>query len=242
MKITQEVRAFVLDLAERRCECTGSNCRHHLRGARCKHGLRGDDWRVYWRKEDGGVTRQNLEAWCPRCFENNFDVPFETVALLMAEIAGYAALFEEDQRKAITLKSVLRDAAERTAKDRRGRLVLDRKEDDVLMEFPTSQDAIEAAQSLRAAFHDLAERLRLPTPELCGALHYGKVTRWRSGLLAGEAIDMLPHVRSLATDGRIVVTGPAAALVQGKVELEPIADSAGEVPIAESLWTLRIGG
>jgi class 3 adenylate cyclase len=242
LKITQEVRAFMLDLAERRCECAGSNCRHHLRGARCKHGLRGDDWRVYWRREDGGVTRGNLEAWCLRCFENNFDVPHETVALLAADIAGYAALLEDDQRKAITLKSVLRDAAERTAKDSRGRVVFDRKDDDILMEFPTSQDAIDAVRSLRTAFHDLAGRLRLPTPELCGALHYGQVTRWRNGMLAGEAMDTIPRVRSLAADGQIVITGPAAAPVQGKVELQPIANSGGEVDIANGLWTLRIAG
>ena len=242
MKITQEVRAFMLDLAERRCECTGGNCRHHLSGSRCKRGLRGDDWRVYWRKEDGGATRENLEAWCLQCFENNFDVPHENVALLATEIAGYAALMEEDQRKAITLKSVLRDAAERAAKERRGRVILDRKEDDILMEFPTCQDAVDALMSLRAGFHDLAERLRLPTPELCGALHYGQVTRWRNGFLAGEAIDTIPKVRSLAADGQIVVTGPAAAPVQGKVELEPIPAPGGEVVIVDGLWALRIGG
>lgn len=241
MKITQEVRAFALEQAGRRCECTGSNCRHHLRGARCKKGLRGDQWRVFWRTENGGATRENVEAWCLVCFENNFEVPRETVALLATEIVGYAGLLEEDQRKAITLRSVLRDAAERVAKDRRGRVVLERQDDDILMEFPTPQEAVEAARSLRSSFHDLAERLRLPTPELSGAIHCGEVTRWRNGLLAGDAIDVLPSVRSRAGVGQIVLTGPAVEPIRGKVELERVdgQDATGAATI-EELWALRL--
>ena len=243
MKITQELRAFALELAERRCECTGSNCRHHLRGSRCKNGLRGDDWRVYWRSEKGGATRENLEAWCLKCFANNFEAPRETVALLATEIVGYAELAEEDQRRATTLRSVLRDAAEKTAGERRGRVVLDRRDDDILMEFPTSQDAVDAVRSLRACFHDLAERLRLPTPEICGAIHFGQVTRWRSGLLAGDTVEVMPSVRSLAAAGQVVLTGHAAAEVRGKVELEPIAeDGVTDLPPVDGLWALRLHG
>ena len=86
MKITQELRAFAMEQAGRRCECTGSACRHHLRGGRCKRGLRGDDWKVYWRAESGGANRDNIEAWCPECFANNFVAPSETVALLALNI------------------------------------------------------------------------------------------------------------------------------------------------------------
>ena len=98
MKITQDVRAFAMEQAGRRCECTGANCRHHLSGARCKRGLRGDQWKVFWRTEDGGLNRENIQAWCLECFANNFEVPREQVALLATEIFGYARLLEEDRR------------------------------------------------------------------------------------------------------------------------------------------------
>ncbi|MGD2045370.1 MAG: hypothetical protein PVJ80_08350 [Gemmatimonadota bacterium] len=241
MKITQDVRAFAMEQAGRRCECTGKNCRHHLSGARCKRGLRGDDWKVFWRKEDGGLTRENIEAWCLECFSNNFEVPKESVALLATDIFAYARLLEEDRRRAITLKSVLRDAADRAAQAHHGRLVLDRLDDDVLAEFPTSSEAVQAAQNLRAGFAELAVRLDLPVPDLCGAIHYGEVTRWRNGLLAGEAVSVAASVRCVAELGRIVLTGPAAEAVKGKVELEPMSEQASaDLPPVGDLWALRL--
>ncbi|HUP51570.1 MAG TPA: hypothetical protein VM198_03790 [Longimicrobiales bacterium] len=241
MKITQEVRAFALEQAGRRCECTGKDCRHHLNGARCKRGLRGDDWKVFWRTESGGATRDNIEAWCLECFANNFAVPRETVALLASDIVGYARLTEEDRWRAITLRSVLHDAAVRVAREHRGRVVLGRRDDDVLLEFAASQDAVEAARGLRSAFQELVLRLALPIPEICGAIHCGEVTRWRSGLLAGDAVEITRSVRSLAGVGQIVITEPAAAPLRGKVELEPIAeDAAIGLPSVGGIWALRL--
>lgn len=241
MRITQEVRAFAINQAGRRCECTGKNCRHHLRGARCKRGLRGDQWKVYWRSENGGATRDNIEAWCLECFSNNFEAPRETVALLAADIVGYADLMTENRRRAITLKSVLRDAADRVAQGHRGRVVLDRLDDDILVEFPTSGDAVDAAMNIRSGFQELADRLDLPVPELCGAIHFGEVTRWRNGILAGEAVDVTVSVRTIAGLGQIIITGSAAELLKGKVELDPITE-AGDVdlPPVGGFWSLRL--
>ena len=241
LKITQEVRAFALEQAGRRCECTGKDCRHHLHGARCKRGLRGDEWKVFWRTERGGATRDNIEAWCLECFANNFAVPRETVALLASDIVGYARLIEEDRWRAITLRSVLHDAAVGVAREHNGRVVLGRRDDDILSEFATIQDAVEAARALRSCFEELVLRLDLPIPELCGAIHCGEVTRWRNGLLAGDAVEITTSVRGLAGVGRIVLTEPAAAPLRGKVELEPIAeDAAIELPPVGGIWALRL--
>lgn len=241
MKITQEVRAFAMDQAGRRCECTGQNCRHHLRGARCKRGLRGDDWKVYWRRENAGVTRDNIEAWCLECFANNFEVPSETVALLAADIFGYAGLYEQDRRRAITLKSVLRDAVARAAETYGGRLVLDRLDDDVLAEFPTSLKAVDAARSLVSGFRELAQRLNLEPPELCAAIHWGEVTRWRNGLLAGEAVDLATSARCKAAPRQLVLTEPAAAPLKGTPDLEPISESTTEeLESVGGIWSLPL--
>lgn len=240
MKITQDVRAFALEQAERRCECTGDNCRHHRRGARCKRGLRDDDWKVYWRTESGGATRGNLEAWCPECFSNNFVAPREMVALLAVDIVGYTRLADDNQRKATTLKSVLRDVANRCAGDCGGRLVFDRLDDDILAEFSKSRDAIKAAQSLGSAFQEMALRLDLPTAELCGALHCGEVTRWRNGILVGDAVEVTMAVRRLAGVDQIVLTEPAAAPMKGKVELQPITHAdVLEIPLVGGIWAMQ---
>ena len=240
MKITQEVRAFAIEQAGRRCECTGQSCRHHLRGTRCKRGLRGDQWKVFWKSEGGGVTRENVQAWCLDCFANNYEAPRETVALLAAEVAGYARLLEEDRRRAITLKSVLRDAAGRAAGQHRGRMVLDRLDDDVLAEFPSSPHALEAARTLATGFQEIAQRLDLDVPGISGAIHCGEVTRWRNGFLKGDAVDITMSVRSVAGLGRIVVTEAAVALLKGMAHLEPFSEEiATDLPVG-GIWTLQL--
>ncbi len=241
MKLTQEVRAFALEQAGRRCECTGKNCRHHLSGARCKRGLREGDWKVYWRSENEGATRENIEAWCLQCFDNNFEAPRETVALFAPEIVDFAALDAEDHRRAITLKSILRDAAERASQGCRGRLVLDRLDDPVLAEFPTSKDAVMAAMSISESFRDFARRLDLPVPDLTGAIHSGEVTRWRNGLLAGQAVEVMAAMRNVARVGQVVLTESAAGPVRSMVELEPIADYRSlEISDIGGVWAMRI--
>lgn len=241
MKITQEVKAFAIEQAGRRCECTGSDCRHHLSGSRCKRGLRGDEWKVFWRDENGGTTRENIEAWCLECFGNNFDVPCETVALLSVDITDYPRLIKKNRRQAITLKSVLRDSAERAASDNKGRMVLDRIDDDILLEFPKSRHAFSAVRSLYPGFQDLTGRLKLPAPQIRGAIHCGEVTRWRNGLLVGDAVEVTASVARIAGRGEIVVTGPAVPRIRIGLDLEPMNGAAVEMlPPDEEVWTLRL--
>jgi len=239
LRITAELKALAMERAGRRCECEGQNCRHHLRGARCKRGLRGDDWKIYWRTEDGGPTRENIQAWCLDCFENNFEVPQERVALLAPHIVGYAQLIEEDRRRAITLKSVLRDAAQRAADEFRGRIVLDRLDDDVLVEFPTSREAVDAARSILTGFQLLAGRLDLDVPDLCGAIHCGEVRRWRNGFLVGDAVGVTMSVRDRAGLGQLVLTEAAVEALKQATDLEPLPEEViTELPIGRA-WALR---
>lgn len=240
MDITPEVKAFALEQASRRCECAGSNCRHHLKAQRCKRGLRGDQWKVYWRTDTGGVTRENIQAWCLDCFACNFQVPRETVALLALDIVGFGGLLAEDEWRATTLRSALRDAARGAARDRGGRTVLARADDDVLLELPTSLGAVEAARSLRASFRNVALRLNVDAPEIQGAVHCGEVTRWRSGVLVGDAIAVAIAVRSRAGPGQLAITSTAAASLGGKFPLEPVQGESSAPASRAEIWTLRL--
>ena len=240
MKITSEVKAFAIEQAERRCECTGSKCRHHLAGSRCKRGLRDDQWKVYWRSEKGGLTRENIEAWCLDCFDNNFDVPREEVALLGLDIVDYWRMREGNRRQAITLKSILRDTAERAAEGNKGRMFLDRIDDDILVEFPKGRHALHAAQALRPAFRDLARRLELPVPELRGAIHSGEVTRWRNGILVGDAVEITTRVLSLAGNDQILVTDSAVPMVRFGIDMERLGEpTADDLAAVDEVWAMR---
>jgi hypothetical protein len=240
LKITQEVKAFALEQAGKRCECSGKNCRHHLKGARCKRGLRGDQWKVYWRREGAGVNRDNIEAWCLECFANNFDVPSETVALLSLDIVDYPRLLAEDRWRAITLRSALRDATRRAAGEHGGSIVLNRAEDDVLAELPTSLKAVEAVRGIRGYFRDLVVRLNMDVPEIRGGIHCGEVTRWRTGLLVGEAIEVATRIRGRSGAAQVVLTKVAAEPLDERFALEPVAAEGSDGAPAEPMWVLRL--
>jgi len=221
--ITEEVRAHAREQANGRCECQGANCRHHRAGARCKRGLRGDQWKVHWRSESGGLARGDIDAWCLVCFENNFTIPTDTVTILRSEIFGYAGFASDDQRKAVTLMSVFRDAADLVASENQGRLVRT-SSDEVWLEFTKSPHAVDAARELQRRFHENASKLNLPTPALCCGIHRGEVTRSRSGDLFGETLTIASQVRGIAEEGQIVVSGSVVDQLGKGIELEDLGD------------------
>ena len=240
VRITEEVRAHARDQAEGRCECRGASCRHHRGGARCKRGLRGDQWKVYWRSEGEGTARGNIDAWCLECFENNFTVPTDTVTILRSDIFGYAGLAGADQRKALTLMSVLRDAAERVARENQGRL-LRTVTDEVWIEFTKSPSAVDAARELQPRFHETARKLNLPTPGLCSGIHRGKVTRSRNGDLFGDTVTIASRVKGIADAGQIVLSGSVVDQLDQRIDLEDLGDRPLE-DLSEPLrcWAVRL--
>jgi hypothetical protein len=240
LKITQDVKAFAVQQAGRRCECAGENCRHHLRGARCKRGLRGDQWKVYWKKVDGGVTRENIQAWCLDCFTNNFEVPVEPAALLALDVADYARLVDEDRWKAITFKSALRDASRRAARERGGSVVLNRADDDILVRLGTSLAAVETARLISSYVPALTTPLQIGVPSIHGAIHCGEVTQWRNGLVVGDAVRLAARLRDSAPPGQLVLSEAAAETLVGKFPLEPVDGDAPDGLGVGKLWTFRL--
>jgi hypothetical protein len=240
LKITQDVKAFAVQQAGRRCECAGERCRHHLRGTRCKRGLRGDQWKVYWKKEDGGVTRENIEAWCLDCFTNNFEVPVERAALLALDVVDYVRLLDEDRWKAITFKSALRDASRRAARERGGSVVLNRADDDVLLRLESSLAAVETARLISSYVPDMTTPLQIGVPTIHGAIHCGEVTRWRNGLVVGDAVHLAARLRDSAPPGQLVLSEAAAETLDGKLPLEPVDPGGPEGRAVGKLWAFRL--
>jgi len=238
-RITEEARAHARAQAEGRCECQGAHCRHHRTGARCPRGLRGDQWKVYWRSENGGIARENIEAWCLGCFENNFAVPTSTVTILCSGISGYRGLVDDDRRRALTLMSVFRDAADRVAEDKQGRL-LRTVTDEVWLEFPKSAVAMDAARDLETRFHEYALRLSLPTPRVCSGIHCGEVTRSRAGDLVGDTVSVAALVKGVAEAGQIVVSASVAEQLDRRIQLDELGDRAINVPHRLSCWAVRL--
>ena len=175
-----------------------------------------------------------------RCFANNFTVPTSNVTILRCEIAGYHELAEENQRRALTLMSVLRDSADRVADATKGRL-LKSVTDEIWMEFPKGTLAVEAAIALQPRFHENAVKLSLPTPALCTGIHCGEVTRSRTGDVFGDPLAIASMIRRLADAGQIVVSEPVAEQLGRKVELDDLGEISDE-DLAEpvSIWAVRV--
>lgn len=218
-RITEELRARTRERAGGRCECEGSNCRHHRSEARCKNGLRTDDWKIYWHSEKAGDDPGNLEAWCLTCFGNNFEVPTHQVTLLRSELADRYAIEEEDPRQAVTLRSVLRDAGVSLASERGGQVV-ETVRDDLLIEFALPEDALQAARDLQARFHEHAAKLELPDVPLSSGIHAGAVRKSRTGDVFGDALSIASLVERLATAGQVVISDPVARALGTRVTLE----------------------
>ncbi len=227
-RITEELRERVRERASGRCECSGPNCRHHRTDARCKNGLRSDDWKVYWHSEKAGEEPSNLEAWCLTCFENNFEVPTHRVTLLRPELADLTALEEADPRRAVTLRSVLRDAGSSLATERGGHVVPGLR-DELLIEFEQPEEALAAARELEGRFHEHASKLRLPTVPLSCGIHTGSVRKSRTGDVYGDALSIASMVETLAQAGQIVISDPVAGELGTQVTLEGL----GPLPSSE---------
>lgn len=238
-KITSELRESVRTRAGGRCECEGTNCRHHRNGSRCKRGLRGDEWKVYWHSEKAEDDPKNLEGWCLECFENNFTVPTHQVTLVRAEVADYTALAEEDPRRAVTLRAVLRDAGGTLAEERRGR-VLDMIPDELWMEFSRPAEALNAARSLERRFHQYAAKLSLPAVPLCSGIHTGEIRRSRSGVIFGDALTIASMLERVASAGQIVISDSVAGALGTRVTLEGLGPlPSDELAEPMSAWVVR---
>lgn len=238
-KITDELRARVRARADNRCECQGSECRHHRRGARCKRGLRGDQWKIFWHSEKAGEDPKNLEAWCLECFENNFTIPTHEVTLLRTELAVDSTLEETEPRKVVTLRSVLRDTGNVLATEQNGRLV-DSIPDELWIEFETPDDALDAARMLESKFHLQTARLNLPRVRLCSGIHTGQVRKSRTGEIFGEALAIAAMLEGMASAGQIVISDPVAGHFGTRVTLEGLGPVRAELlEEAVDCWVVR---
>ncbi len=146
--------------------------------------------------------------------------PTHIAAILFSDIVGYTRLTGEEQKTALTVMSVFHKAADRVARENRGRLVKT-VADEVVLEFKDVQNAVMAASDLLDEFHESAEKLDMPTPELRTGVHFGEVTRAQDGDLFGDTVNIASRLQGIAEPGQIVLSAAVAEQVSD-FELEPL--------------------
>jgi adenylate cyclase len=127
-------------------------------------------------------------------------------AVLSADVAGYSRLMSEDEVGTVRLLTEYRAAITAAVAARRGRIV-DMPGDNVLAEFGSALDAVEAAQAMQ---RELGERnARLPENRRMAfriGVNLGEITT-EGGRIYGDGVNIAARVESLAPPGGICVSG-----------------------------------
>ncbi|MFC1574702.1 adenylate/guanylate cyclase domain-containing protein [Gemmatimonadota bacterium] len=150
------------------------------------------------------------------------EAPTQIVAVLFSDIVGYTALTGADQKTGLTVMSVFHKAADRVARENRGRYVK-AVADEVMLEFRDPSDAVRGASQLQEEFHEAAGKLDLPTPDICTGIHFGSVTRSSDGDLFGDTVNIASRVQGVAEPGQVVLSyAVEEKLKEGEFELQSL--------------------
>jgi adenylate cyclase len=126
-------------------------------------------------------------------------------AVLSADVAGYSRLISEDEVGTVRLLREYRDAIAAAVAARRGRIV-DMPGDNVLAEFGSALDAVEAAQAMQ---RELGKRnARLPENRRMAfriGVNLGEITT-EGGRIYGDGVNIAARIESLAPPGGICVS------------------------------------
>jgi adenylate cyclase len=126
-------------------------------------------------------------------------------AVLSADVAGYSRLISEDEVGTVRLLREYRDAIAAAVAARRGRIV-DMPGDNVLAEFGSALDAVEAAQAMQ---REVGKRnARLPENRRMAfriGVNLGEITT-EGGRIYGDGVNIAARIESLAPPGGICVS------------------------------------
>jgi len=139
-------------------------------------------------------------------------------AILSADVVGYSRLMAEDEQATVRIITAYRNEISNLVGDHRGRVV-DATGDNVLAEFPTALDAVEAAveiqRVLRARNEGLAEDRQM---EFRIGVHMGDVTV-EGERIYGDGVNIAARLQGLAEPGWICVSGAVHEQVKSKLGL-----------------------
>ena len=165
-------------------------------------------------------------------------------AILSADAAGYSRLMGEDELATVRTLSEYRVAIGAAVSAHRGRVV-DTPGDNILAEFPSALDAVEAALAMQKEL--CARNAALPEERRMAfrvGVNLGDIVS-EGGRIYGDGVNVAARVESLAPPGGICVSGKVYQEVVRKLELE--FDDLGEHELKNiagrvHVWRVRAPG
>lgn len=137
--------------------------------------------------------------------------------VVAADICGYSALAEADEKAAVEAVAAVRGILETVANNHRGR-IFHQAGDGFLAEFPTAAEGVEAA----LAFISEVRRRRTHSPAWAhiavrAGVHAGDVTEGANGDLLGHCVNVAARLQGQADPDTLLGSSHIANLVRGKV-------------------------
>ena len=140
-------------------------------------------------------------------------------AILSADAQGYSRLMSEDDAATVRMLATCRETVAQLVQARHGRVV-DMPGDNILAEFGSAVDAVEAAvaiqHQLAACNSELTEQRRM---QFRIGVNLGDVIV-EDGRIYGDGINIAARVEKLADPGGICVSGKVHEEVRRKLDLE----------------------
>ncbi len=162
-------------------------------------------------------------------------------AILAADVAGYSALMQDDERATLVSLDECRGVFREQAGQHGGRVV-DTAGDSVLAVFPSAIGAVRAATQIQAALACRNEAL----PETRRmrfriGVNLGDVMEKDDGSVYGDGVNIAARIESLTQPGGVSVSGSVHDSVEGKLELAFDATGSHEVKnIARPVRVYRV--
>jgi class 3 adenylate cyclase len=131
-----------------------------------------------------------------------------TAAIVFADLSGYTALTERDERAALTLAALFHHAGSQRAAARNGRLVKTIG-DAVLLRFEDVDSAVAATNELIASYTAAASALELAPLPIHAAVHYGEIVDAPNGDVFGATVNLAARLLGAAHPGQLVASESA---------------------------------
>lgn len=147
------------------------------------------------------------------------DVERKLAVVIVADVAGYSRLMENDPRATLTTLTEYRDVFFTLVRTHKGRIV-NAPGDSILAEFSSTVDAVQCSLDVQA--HLAARNEELPEERRMQfriGVDTGDVLI-RRGEIFGDAVNIAARLETLTEPGGVSVTGAVYDLARGQMDVE----------------------
>jgi class 3 adenylate cyclase len=157
-------------------------------------------------------VRELMEGW--QAAHAIADGVRRDAAIVFADLSGYTALTERNEREALIMAALFHRDAQQVAKSHGGVLVKTIG-DAVMLRFEDSAEALAATNELKRAFRAHVEAMSMQPLPIHAAIHRGEVVEAPSGDVFGATVNLAARLLGAAGPDDIVASQAAVARMPG---------------------------